>query len=56
MDRCDHMINSYSVRQLAQKWTKKIFFYLLDPNILKGFIILTSCYSKWWHWLFRLTM
>jgi len=35
---------------------KKIFFHLLDPNILKSFIILTSCDSKWLHWLFRLTM
>jgi len=49
-------MNSCSIRRWAQKWTKKLFFHLLDPNILKSFIILTSCDSKWLHWLFRLTM
>ena len=37
------------------KWTKKIFFHLLDLTILNTFIVLASCGSKLSHQLFRQT-
>jgi hypothetical protein len=37
------------------KWTKKIFFHLLDLTILNNFIVLASCGSKVSHQLFRWT-
>lgn len=37
-------------RDSPKNGQKKIFFHFPDPTIL------TSCDSKWLHWLFRLTM
>jgi len=38
------------------KWTKKIFFHLLDLTVLNNFIVLASCGSKLSHQLFRWTL
>ena len=38
------------------KWTKKLFFHLLEFTILNIAVILASCGSKSWQWLFRLTV
>jgi len=38
------------------KWTKKLFFHLLDHTILNSHILLQSCGSKLLHRDFRLTL
>jgi hypothetical protein len=35
VDKSDHMTNSYSISRCMWKWTKKMFFHLLDLSILK---------------------
>jgi len=45
-DKSDCMTNSYSISRQTWKWTKKLFFHLLDLIIVNGFIILASCGSK----------
>jgi hypothetical protein len=42
--------------RLAWKWTKKLFFHLLDLTIVNSCNILASYGSKLSHWQFRLTM
>jgi len=49
VDKSDHMTNSYSISRWTWKWTKKIFFQLMDLTILNNFIILASCGSKLSH-------
>lgn len=46
VDKSDHMTNSYSISRWTWKWTKKIFFQLMDLTILNNFISLASCGSK----------
>ena len=46
VDKSAHMTNSYSISRQTWKWTKKLFFHLLDLIIVNGFIILASCGSK----------
>jgi len=46
VDKSDHMTNSYSGSRWTWKWTKKLFFHLMDLTILNSFIILASCGSK----------
>jgi hypothetical protein len=45
VDKSDRMMNSYSVRRLTWKWTKKLFFHFMDLSILNSIIILASCGS-----------
>ena len=56
VDKSDCMWNPYSISRWTWKWTKKLFFHLLDLTILNSFIILTSCGSKWLHWQFKLKL
>jgi hypothetical protein len=48
-DKADRMTNSYSISRRTCKWTKKLFFRLLD-----SFILLSSCGAKLLHRDFRL--
>ena len=50
VDKSDHITNIYSIRRWTWKWTKKLFFHLLDHTIL------TSCGSELSHCQFRLTL
>jgi hypothetical protein len=47
--------DSYSVSQRTWKWTKKLYFHLLDLTILNGYIILISCGRQTDHQKFCLT-
>jgi hypothetical protein len=40
--KSDCIMNSYSISRRTSKWTKKLFFNLMDLTILNGFTILTS--------------
>jgi hypothetical protein len=44
MSNC--ITTSYSISKQAWKWTKKLFFCILDHTILNSFIIFASCGSK----------
>jgi hypothetical protein len=46
VDKADRMANSYMANQQTWKWTKQLFFYLLDLAILNSYIILSSCVVK----------
>jgi len=39
----DGMASSYSISCHTFKWTKKLFFYLLDLGILNSYILHSSC-------------
>ena len=46
VDKGDRMANSYSICRRTLKWTKKLFFHLLDLAILNSYILLSSCGGK----------
>ena len=57
VDKGDRKANSYSISRRTLKWTKKLFFHLLDVTILNSFILLSSCGGKnISHRDFRLTL
>jgi len=56
VDKSDHMMNTYSISRWIWKWTKKLFFHLLDLTVLNSFIILSSCEAKLSHRNFRLNL
>jgi len=56
VEKSDCVSNSYSTSRWTWKWTKKLFFHLLDLTILNSIIILTSCGSKLSHQQFKLTL
>lgn len=39
VDLSDRMANSYSVERRTMKWTKKLFFHLLDITVLNSFLL-----------------
>ena len=41
VDKGDRMANSYSICRRTLKWTKKLFFHLLDLAILNSYILLS---------------
>jgi len=45
-DNADRMANSYTASRRTWKWTKKIFFHLLDLAIVNSYILLSSCGGK----------
>jgi hypothetical protein len=53
VDMSDMMANSYSISRKAWKWTKKLFFHLVDLTVLKAFIIHSSCGGTLSHKVFR---
>ena len=57
VDKGDRMANSYSINRHAWKWTKKLFFHLLDLTILNSYILFSSRgVKKISHRDFRLTL
>ena len=38
-DISDHTANIYSMCRRTFKWTKKLFFHLLDPTVLNSWIL-----------------
>jgi hypothetical protein len=55
VDKSDRMANSYSVSRRTFKWTKKLFFRLIDLTVLNSWI-LSSCGAKYSHRDFRLIL
>jgi len=46
VDKSDRMANSYSTSWRTFKWTKKLFFHLLDLAILNSYILQSLCRGK----------
>ena len=46
VDSADRMANSYTASRRTWKWTKKLFFHLLDLAIVNSYILLSSCGGK----------
>ena len=46
VDNADRMANSYTASRRTWKWTKKLFFHLLDLSIVNSYILLSSCGGK----------
>ena len=46
VDSSDRMADSYSMSRRTFKWTTKLFFQLLNLNILNSSILKTSCKTK----------
>jgi hypothetical protein len=46
VDNTDRMANSYTAGRRTWKWTKKLFFHLLDLAIVNSYILLSSCGEK----------
>jgi len=53
VDKSDCKTNTYSISRQTWKWTKKLFFHLLDLTVLNSYILLTSCGAKLTHRDFR---
>ena len=45
-DNADRMANSYTASRRTWKWTKKLFFHLLDLAIVNSYVLLSSCGGK----------
>jgi hypothetical protein len=57
VDTTDRMANSYTAIRRTWKWTKKLFFHLLNLAIVNSYILLSSCSGKKIsHRNFRLTL
>ena len=57
VDNSDMLTNSYMASHQTQKWTKKLFFHLLDLAIVNSYILLYSCgWKKISHRYFQLTL
>jgi len=57
LDIADRMVNSYTASRRTWKWTRKLFFHLLDLAVVNSYILLTSCGGKKIsHRDFRLTL
>jgi hypothetical protein len=46
VDKSNRMINSYGIARRTWKWTKKLFFHLLDMTILNVYLLHKSCDGK----------
>jgi len=46
IDNADRMANSYTATRQTWKWTKKLFFHVLDLAIVYSYILLSSCGGK----------
>jgi len=56
-DNADRMANSYTASRRIWKWTKRLFFHLLDLDIVNSYILLSSRGGKKIsHRNFRLTL
>jgi hypothetical protein len=55
VDKSERMVNSYSISRRTFKWTKKLFFHLIDSTIMNSWI-LSSCRAKYSHRDFQLIL
>ena len=46
VDQADRMANSYMATHQTWKWTRKLFFHLLNLAILNSYVLLSSCVWK----------
>ncbi|XP_023704971.1 piggyBac transposable element-derived protein 4-like [Cryptotermes secundus] len=46
VDKSERMVNSYGIAWRTWKWTKKLFFHLLDMTILSAYLSHKSCDGK----------
>jgi hypothetical protein len=46
VDKSERMVNSYGITRRTWKWTKKLFFHLLDMTILNACLLHKSCDGK----------
>ena len=46
VDNSDRLASSYTASRRTWKWTKKLFFHLLDLAIVNSYILLSSCGGK----------
>jgi hypothetical protein len=46
VDKSDRMVNSYGIARRTWKWTKKLFFHLLDMTFLNAYLLHKSCDGK----------
>jgi hypothetical protein len=46
VDKADRMASNYMAAHQTQKWTKKLFFHLLDLAVLNSYVLLSSCVGK----------
>jgi hypothetical protein len=53
VDKSDGMVNSYGIVRRTWKWTKKLFFHLLDMTILNAYLLHKSCDGIMTHKKFR---
>jgi hypothetical protein len=53
VDKSYRTVNSYGVARRTWKWTKKLFFHLLDMTILNAYLLHKSCGGKMTHKKFR---
>jgi hypothetical protein len=53
VDKFDRMVNSYGIARRTWKWTKKLFFHLLDMAILNAYSLHKPCGGKMTHKKFR---
>lgn len=56
VDKSDRMANSYGIARKSWKWTKKLFFHLLDMTILNAHLLHISIGGKMTHKKFRETL
>jgi hypothetical protein len=56
VDLGDRMTHSYSIQRRTWRWTKKLFFHLLDMTILNSFLLFTACGTKITHRDFQLSL
>jgi hypothetical protein len=49
VDKSDRMVNSYGIARRAWKWTKRLFFYLLDMTIVNTHLLHKSCGGNMTH-------
>lgn len=56
VDKADRMANSYGISRRTWKWTKKLFFHLLDITILNSFLLHKTAGGKMSHKTFRETL
>jgi hypothetical protein len=46
VDKGGRMANSYSISRRTWKWTKKLFFHLLDLTVLNSYLLFSSISDK----------
>ena len=56
VDNANRMASSYTASRQTCKWTKKLFFHLLDLAIVNSYMLLSSCGGKISHRDFRLAL